>query len=75
MGEGFNFVTEINIFIARFLSITFKKIRCEMVNDIKGNFKDKYRKKGGDEALKCDDCNQTKFRHKATVWYVHTWRT
>ena len=34
------------------------RIRCEMVNDIKGNFKDKYRKKGGEEALKCDDCNQ-----------------
>ena len=34
------------------------RIRCEMVKDIKGNFKDKYRKKGGEEALKCDNCNQ-----------------
>ena len=32
------------------------RIRCEMVGEIKGNFKDKYRKKGGEEALKCGDC-------------------
>jgi hypothetical protein len=33
------------------------RIRCEMVKEIKGNFKDKYRRKGGEEALKCDDCD------------------
>ena len=32
------------------------RIRCEMVNDIKGNFKDKFKRLGGEAALKCDDC-------------------
>ena len=32
------------------------RIRCELVNDIKGNFKDKFRRRGGEAALKCDDC-------------------
>ena len=32
------------------------RIRCEMVNDIKGNFKSKFKRMGGEEALKCDDC-------------------
>ena len=27
------------------------QLRCEMVEDIKGNFKDKYKRKGGEEAL------------------------
>ena len=33
------------------------KIRCEMVPEIKGNFKDRYRRKGGEEALKCEECS------------------
>ena len=33
------------------------KIRCEMVEDVRGNFKDKYKKKGGEEALQCQDCD------------------
>ena len=33
------------------------RVRCELVNDIKGNFKDKYKRLGGEEALKCDDCS------------------
>ena len=33
------------------------RIRCQMVNEIKGNFKDKYRRKGGEEALLCEDCD------------------
>ena len=32
------------------------RIRCELVKDIKGNFKDKFRRKGGEDALKCGDC-------------------
>ena len=32
------------------------RIRCEMVPDIKGNYKDKYRRKGGEEAFLCKDC-------------------
>ena len=34
------------------------RIRCQMVGDIKGNFKDKYRRKGGEAALACEDCNK-----------------
>ena len=33
------------------------KIRCEMVEEIKGNFKDKYKRQGGEEALICQDCD------------------
>ena len=33
------------------------KIRCEMVDEIKGNFKDKYKRNGGEEALQCQDCD------------------
>ena len=32
------------------------KIRFELVKEIKRNFKDKHRRKGGENALKCDDC-------------------
>ena len=32
------------------------RIRCELVKDIKGNFKSKYKRQGGEEALKCEDC-------------------
>ena len=32
------------------------RIRSELVSDIKGNFKDKFRRKGGEKALECDDC-------------------
>ena len=32
------------------------RIRCESVKEIKGNFKDKHRRKGGEDALKCKDC-------------------
>ena len=33
------------------------RIRCEMVKEIKGNCKDKYRRNGGEEALQCEDCS------------------
>ena len=33
------------------------RIRCELVKEIKGNFKDKYRRRGGDQALICEDCD------------------
>ena len=32
------------------------RIRCEMVQDIRGNYKDKYRRQGGEIALECQDC-------------------
>ena len=33
------------------------RIRCELVKDIKGNFKDMHRRKGGEEGLVCEDCD------------------
>ena len=38
------------------------RIRCEMVNEVKGNHKDKYRRKGGEEALKCEDCHSNQIQ-------------
>ena len=33
------------------------RIRCELVSELKGNFKDKCRRRGGDQALICEDCD------------------
>ena len=33
------------------------RTRCELVNDIKGNFKSKYTRQGGEAALVCDNCD------------------
>ena len=33
------------------------RTRCEMVNDIKGNFTSKYKRHGGEAALVCDNCD------------------
>ena len=33
------------------------KVRCEMVEEVRGNFKDKYKSQGGEEALVCEDCD------------------
>ena len=33
------------------------KIRCNMVEDIRGNFTSKYKRQGGEEALLCQDCD------------------
>ena len=33
------------------------RIRCELVKDIKGNFKSKYKRQGGEKALKFEDCS------------------
>ena len=32
------------------------RIRCEMVKEIRGNYKDKFRRKGGEEAILCPEC-------------------
>ena len=32
------------------------RIRCEMVKEIRGNYKDKYKRKGGEAALLCQEC-------------------
>ena len=33
------------------------RVRCEMIKDIKGNYKSKYTRHGGEEALVCDNCD------------------
>ena len=48
------------------------KIRCEMVQDIKGNFKDKFRRKGGEEALSCKVCGDIESQSYCLV--CHQWR-
>ena len=32
------------------------RIKCEMVEEIRGNYKSKYRRMGGEDALLCPDC-------------------
>ena len=34
------------------------RVGCELVPEIRGNFKSKYRRQGGEEALLCPDCGQ-----------------
>ena len=34
------------------------RIRCELVNDVKGNFKVNYRRRGGEDYLNCEDCSE-----------------
>ena len=48
------------------------RIRCQMVNDIMGNFKDKFKRLGGEAALKCDDNIVTTYRLRATAWSALT---
>ena len=43
------------------------KIRCEMVQDIMGNFKDKFRRKGGEEALSCKVCGDIESQSHCVV--------
>ena len=49
------------------------RIRCELVKDIKGNFKDKYRRKGGDEALKCEECDEDVVQTQAHCLVCPCW--
>ena len=32
------------------------RIRCEMVQEVRANYKDKYRRKGGEDAVLCTEC-------------------
>ena len=49
------------------------RIRCEMVNDIKGNFKDKFKRQGGEEALKCDDCKSDQIQTQSHCLVCPHW--
>ena len=49
------------------------RIRCEMVNDIKGNFKDKYKRLGGEAALKCEDCSENQIQTQSHCMICPHW--
>ena len=49
------------------------QIRCEMVNDIKGNFKDKYKRLGGEAGLKCEDCSEDQIQTQSQCMICPHW--
>jgi hypothetical protein len=49
------------------------RIRCELVKEIKGNFKDKYRRKGGADAILCDDCNRKEIQTQSHCLVCPHW--
>ena len=51
------------------------KIRCEMIPEIKGNFKDRYRRKGGEEALKCQECSTGEIESQSHCLVCPRWDT
>ena len=50
-------------------------IRCKMVKHVKGNVKDKYSRKGGEEALLCEDCSCEQIQTQSNCLVVLTGRT
>ena len=50
------------------------RIRCEMVKEIKGNCKDKYRRKGGEDALQCEDCSSQETHTQSHCLVCHRWK-
>ena len=49
------------------------KIRCEMVEEIKGNFKDKFKRQGGEEALICQDCDTREIQTQSHCLVCPKW--
>ena len=49
------------------------RIRCEMVPEVKGNFKDKYRRKGGEDALICNDCSNNEIQTQSHCIVCPKW--
>ena len=49
------------------------KIRCNMVEDIKGNFSAKYKRHGGEEATICDECNERKIQTQSHCLVCPKW--
>jgi hypothetical protein len=49
------------------------RIRCELVKDIKGNFKDMYRKKGGEKELLCEDCDSNTIQTQSHCMECPQW--
>ena len=54
-------------------SRTAFKIRCEMIPEIKGNFKDRYRRIGGEEALKCHKCSTGEIESQSHCLVCPSW--
>ena len=49
------------------------RIRCEMVPEVKGNFKDKHRRKGGEDALICNDCSNNEIQTQSHCVVCPKW--
>ena len=49
------------------------RIRCEMVPEVKGNFKDKHRRKGGEDALICNDCSNNEIQTQSHCLVCPKW--
>ena len=49
------------------------RIRCEMVKEVKGNCKDKYRRRGGEQALNCGDCDSNQVQTQAHCLVCPHW--
>ena len=46
-----------------------------MIPEIKGNFKDRYRRKGGEEALKCQECYTGEIESQSHCLVCPRWDT
>ena len=51
------------------------KIRCEMIPEIKWNFKYRYRRKGGEEALKCQQCSTGEIESQSHCLVCPRWES
>ena len=50
------------------------RVRCEMVNDVRGNFKSKYIRNGGEAALLCDNCDQQQIETQSHCLVCPKWK-
>ena len=50
------------------------RVRCEMVNDVRGNFKSKYIRNGGEAALLCDNCDQQQIETQSHCLACPKWK-
>jgi hypothetical protein len=49
------------------------RIRCELVKNIKCNFKDKYRRRGGEDAWICDECESNEVQTQSHCLLCPRW--
>ena len=50
------------------------RVRCKMVNDVRGNFKSKYIRNGGEAALFCDNCDQQQIETQSHCLVCSKWK-